>query len=139
MKVVIQEELTGCAIASTALLAGISYKEAQKVANTMGIYADDKALWSETLYIQKLLSSFKIKTDKNETSFTTWDKLPDLALLAINWHLEENKPFWHWVVFVREGNEQYIIDSSPRLQNNVRKDFKHIEPKWYIEVTLPIK
>ena len=134
MNPVIQEELTGCAIASTAVLVGISYKEVKKVANDLGIFAEDKALWSETHYIRQLLSRFSIKTDKAETSFSRWDQLPDRALLAINWHLEEGKPYWHWVVFVREGNEQYVLDSSPRLENNVRKDFDEIDVKWYIAV-----
>ena len=88
IKSVIQEELTGCAIASTAVLAGTTYKEAKSVANDLGIYAEDKALWSETDYIRRLLLSFNIETDKNKTTFTGWDQLPNRALLAINWHLE---------------------------------------------------
>lgn len=135
IKPIIQEELTGCAIASTAVLAGISYKESQRTANDLGIFAEDKALWSETHYIRRLLLSFNIQTDKGETPFISWEQLPDRALLAINWHLEEGKPYWHWVVFIREGDEQYVLDSSPRLENNVRTDFDSIKPKWYIEVS----
>jgi len=136
MKSIIQEEPTGCAIASTALLAGVSYKKAKEVANNLGIYADDTALWSETGYIRKLLLQFKIGTDKKETAFTDWDSLPDCALLSIKWHLEKDKPYWHWVVFVREKNEQFVYDSSTRLKTNIRKDFGRIKPKWFIGVQL---
>ncbi len=136
MKSIIQEEPTGCAIASTALLAGVSYKKAKEVANGLGIYADDTALWSETDYIRKLLLHFKIGTNKKETLFTEWNSLPDYALLSIKWHIKKEKPFWHWVVFVRENNEQFVYDSSTRLKTNIRKDFGRIKPKWFIGVQL---
>ncbi len=136
MNPVLQEEKTGCAIASTALLAGVSYKEAKEVANGIGIFAGDKALWSKTAYIRQLLAEFKIEADKGETPFTNWDSLPDYALLSINWHLEEGKPFWHWVVFVRKNNEQLIYDSSPRLESNTRINFDEIHPKWFIGIQL---
>lgn len=136
MKSIIQEEPTGCAIASTAVLAGVSYKKAKEVANNLGIYAEDTALWSKTDYIRKLLFKFKVETDKKETPFTDWSNLPDCALLSIKWHLQEKKPFWHWVVFVRENGDQYIFDSSTRLKTNIRKDFGRIKPKWFIGVQL---
>lgn len=136
MKSIIQEEPTGCAIASTALLADVSYKKAKEVANSLGIYADDTALWSETDYIRKLLLQFKIETDKKETAFTDWDKLPDCALLAIKYHLKKGKPYWHWVVFVREKDECSVYDSSTRLKTNIRKDFNRIKPQWFIGVQL---
>ena len=131
---IIQEEATGCAIASTAVLAKISYKEAKRIANDLGIFSEDKALWSETNYIRRLLSNYNIETNKDETPFKKWDQLPNRALLAINWHLEDGKPYWHWVVFVRENSEQYVLDSSPRLLNNTRKNFSEIDVKWYIEI-----
>jgi len=52
MKPAIQEEQTGCAIASAAAIAGISYEEAKKAANAMGIYAEDKSLWSDAGHIR---------------------------------------------------------------------------------------
>ena len=136
MKSIIQEEATGCAIASTAVLAGVSYKKAQETANALGIFAEDTTLWSETNYIRKLLLDFKIRADKKETPFTDWNSLPDHALLSIKWHFEKGKPFWHWVVFVRENNEQFVFDSSTRLKTNIRKDFGRIKPKWFIGVYL---
>ena len=136
LKSIIQEEPTGCAIASTAVLAGVSYQKAKEEANKIGIFADDKALWSETNYIRKLLLKFGIKTDDKETLFTDWSKLPDYALLSIKWHTEKDIPYWHWVVFVRKNNEMFIFDSSTRLKTNIRKDFGRIKPKWFIGVRL---
>ncbi len=135
MKPVIQQEQTGCAIASTAAIAGVSYKEAKKVANSIGIYAEDSSLWSETKYIRTLLRKFGLKTSKGETPFKGWQLLPDCALLSIKWHLEDGKPYWHWVVFVRENGQEYVLDSKKALKKNRRTDFGRMQPKWYLKVS----
>ncbi len=81
MNPVVQEEKTGCAIASSAVLAGVSYATAKGVANRLGIFAEDEALWSETAFVRQLLAQFKIKLDEKETPFTRWDRLPDWSAL----------------------------------------------------------
>ena len=134
MKPVIQQEATGCAIASTAALANISYAAAKKVAKQLGITAEDPTLWSDTTHIRRLLRHYKISTDNTESAFTNWSSLPDCALLAIKWHIENGKPYWHWVVFVRDTNQQYVLDSKKSLKKNMRTDFGRIKPKWFIGV-----
>ena len=134
MNPIIQEEVTGCGIASAAALKQISYQEAKEVANNLGIYANDSTLWSDTEYVRKLLASLGISTSDQETPFSTWEKLPDKALLAIKWHEENGKPFWHWVVFVREQGKPYVLDSKKALKSNLRTDFGRMKPKWFIEV-----
>jgi len=134
MKSVIQEEVTGCGIASAAAIAGLSYKKAQKIANTLGIYADDQTLWSDTAHIRKLLKHLGVNAAAKEQTFTEWQKLPDCALLSIKWHVVNDKPFWHWVVFVREGKNEYVLDSKKALKNHVRTDFGRMKPKWYIKI-----
>lgn len=134
MKPVIQEEETGCAIASSAAIAGVSYREARKIAHSIGMYAEDSNLWSETNFIRKLIKKFGIKTGKKEIPFTGWESLPNCALLSIKWHIERGKPHWHWVVFVREGGKSYVLDSKKTLKTNVRTDFGRMKPKWHIEV-----
>ena len=42
---IVQEEKTGCGIACIATLARTSYAKAKKVANSMGIFAEDRRLW----------------------------------------------------------------------------------------------
>ncbi len=131
---VIQEEKTGCAIASCAAIAGLSYEQAQSIARSLGIYADDPALWSETHYIKKLLAEMGIEAANKELPFSGWDKLPDCALLAIKWHQVLNQPYWHWAVFTRNGEQSVVLDSNPGLKNNIRTDFGRIKPHWYIEI-----
>lgn len=136
MKPVIQEETTGCGIACVAAIAGLSYSHAQKIANDMGIYADDQSLWSEAQYVRDLLASLGIEADSKEMPFKGWDKLPDCALLSTKWHQDGGNAFWHWAVFVREDGREYVLDSKAALKHHVRTDFGRIKPKWYIKVLL---
>lgn len=134
MKPVMQKERTGCGFASVAALAGVSYDRAKAEANQLGIFAEDRKLWSDAKYVRKLLRHFGVSVAEKEQRFETWEKLPDRALLAIKWHLEKGTPFWHWVVFAREGKSLYVLDSKKGLKTNKRTDFGRMKPKWYISV-----
>ena len=134
MKPVVQEETTGCGIASVANILDKSYLEMKEIANSMGIYASDKSLWSDTQYVRQMLTAFGVETSENEIPFESWDSLPDLALLSTKHHKEGDKYFWHWVVFKRVNNKSVVLDSSTSLPSNLRTDFDRIQPKWFIEV-----
>jgi ABC-type bacteriocin/lantibiotic exporter with double-glycine peptidase domain len=134
VKPVIQEELTGCGIASVAALAGITYQQAKSIANRLGIFAEDQQLWSETHHIRTLLLHFGLQASPAESPFQSWGSLPSLALLSTKWHLEYGRPFWHWAIFWRGHQGAVILDSKKTLQHNVRTDFWRIKPKWFIEV-----
>ncbi|WP_311065534.1 hypothetical protein [Halomonas sp. DWK9] len=134
MQPVIQEEISGCGIAACAALAGISYAQAKREANAIGIEAADTSLWSETAHVRRLLKEFDISVSSKEAPFKSWEELPDKALMAIKWRLEQGRPFWHWVVFVRESGVATVLDSKKALKTNIRRDFGRIKPKWYITV-----
>lgn len=131
---VIQEETTGCGIASVANILGKTYAEMKQIANAMGIYADDESLWSDTRHVRTMLSRFEVTTSQQEQSFESWEALPDLALLAIKHHQEMGRNFWHWVVFIRQQDRAFVLDSASYLASNVRTDFDEMTPKWFIEV-----
>jgi hypothetical protein len=137
MQPIIQEETTGCGIASVANILGKSYLEMKQIANKMGIYATDKTLWSDTHYVRRMLAKFGVNTSEEEHPFSTWDNLPDLALLSIKHHYEDGKNFWHWVVFTRAYGKAAVLDSASYLLQNIRTDFGEMQPKWFIEVSLP--
>ena len=132
---VIQDETTGCGIASVANILGKSYSEMKAIANSMGIYAEDPSLWSDTQHVRQMLSSAGVATSPDEIPFQSWENLPDLALLSIKHHQEDNNNFWHWVVFMRLDGQEFVLDSASYLQSNIRKDFDVMQPKWFIEVT----
>jgi hypothetical protein len=135
MKPVVQLERTGCGIASVGAIAGLSYRKAKSIANGLGIHAEDKALWSDSAHVRRLLRHFGLAGGSREIPFRSWNALPDLALLSIKWHLEQGRPYWHWVVFVREGGHAYVLDSKKGLRKNRRTDFGRMKPKWFIAVT----
>jgi hypothetical protein len=132
---VIQEQTTGCGIASAAVLLGCSYAQMKATANAMGIFAEDTALWSDTQYVRRLLATGNLVVSATEEPFVSWQALPDLALLAIKHHWEGDRPFWHWVVFERAGADMRVLDSASYLPANVRTDFAAMQPAWFIEVS----
>ena len=132
---VVQLERTGCGISAVAALAGRSYPEMKSIADTLDIFADDKSLWSDTSHIRRLLDYVGLIADPGEVPFRSWESLPDLALLAIKWHQGKDRSFWHWVVFVRENGQPFVLDSKEGLRNNIRTDFGRMRARWSIRVT----
>ena len=136
MKPVVQEEATGCGIASVANIVGKTYSDMKEIANAMGIFATDESLWSETQYVRKMLSKFGIETSADEILFESWATLPDIALLSIKHYQEKGRSFWHWVVFKRIDGVEVVLDSASYLSSNIRTDFDEMQPKWFIEIKM---
>jgi len=134
VKPVVQLEATGCGIASVAAIAGLSYREARSIAHSLGIRAEDETLWSSTSHVRRFLRHLGFRAHKGETPFRSWRTLPGLALLSVKWHLERGRPYWHWVVFVREDGNACVLDSKKSLRNHRRTDFGRMKPKWFIPV-----
>jgi ABC-type bacteriocin/lantibiotic exporter with double-glycine peptidase domain len=137
MKPVIQQDVTGCGIASVATLARVTYRQAQSVAHGLGISAEDTRLWSDTAYVRTLLHHYGIRAADKEQPFHSWDTLPNLALLAIKWHSERSRAFWHWSVFYRGPHGAVVLDPKRGLRTNRRTDFGRMKPKWFIEILAP--
>ncbi len=134
MSVIIQEETTGCGLASVANIIERPYAEVKAKANEMGIFADDDKLYSDTQYVRVLLKEYGVQASSNEIPFNSWETLPDLALLAIKFYEENGCRFWHWVVFKREQGIPVVLDSAAYLEENKRTDFENMKPKWFIEI-----
>jgi hypothetical protein len=139
MKPVVQEDVTGCGIASVATLAGVSYQQARLAARRLGISADDPRLWSETGHVRRLLKQYGLRASGKEMPFLSWEALPDLALLAIKWYRAGGRAFWHWVVFRRGPQGPVVLDPKLALRRHVRTDFGRIKPKWFLPVALPTR
>jgi hypothetical protein len=135
MKPVVQLDRTGCGIASVAALAGVSYRQARLVANRLGISAGDSRLWSETHHVRRLLKEYGVRSASTQLLFTSWEALPDLAMLAVKWHRERDRSFWHWVVFWRGPYGPVVLDSKRALRPHVRTDFGRMKVKWFIPVS----
>lgn len=134
MRPVIQEEKTGCGIASAAVIASMSYQQAKDIANQHGISASKEALYTTTQPVRRLLDKLGFDTGE-QIEFADWDDLPKCALLATKWHERNGKAYWHWSVFYRSEGQNIVFDSSTALVSPIRTDFENIEPKWFIKVT----
>ncbi|HEY1269373.1 MAG TPA: cysteine peptidase family C39 domain-containing protein [Candidatus Binatia bacterium] len=134
MKVVLQEDKTGCGLACVAMIGGKTYAEVKQAAASLGIRVKDKKLYSETQYVRRLLRRFGIETVPGEKPFVSWDALPHRALLSIKYHKENDRPMWHWVVFERNEGQAAVLDPAKYMLHHRRTDFGAMKPKWFIEI-----
>jgi|GEM_PF-325095 len=132
---VIQEERTGCGIASVATGVGVRYRQVQRVAHRLGMFSEEPRLWSQTNYVRRLLRQFSIRAARVEVRFLPWQTLPRLALLAIKRHTVRGCESWHWVVFWRGAKGAVELDPNPSLQSHRRRDFGRMHPRWFIPLT----
>lgn len=135
MSVIIQEEETGCGFAAVANIIGCPYVEVKAKANALGVFAEHEALYSGTQHVRRLLKEYGVLCSSIETPFTSWETLPDMALLSIKYHEENSCFFWHWVVFKRQKGVSVVLDSAAYLKENERTDFNQMKPKWFIEIS----
>lgn len=132
-KIVVQEDATGCGIACAAMLAGKTYHAAKKRAKDLGIFPDDRQLYSDIYDLRPLLESYNIRIGK-KLPFRSWDDLPSPAIVAINYRADVDHDSWHWAVFHRNRRGPVVLDPRRDLRRNVRTDLGKLRPKWYIPV-----
>ncbi len=127
---VLQEETTGCGFACVAMITNSTYQEIKALANSQGMFAEDEALFTTTNYVRKLLSDLGLQPGEEEVTFTDWDTLPPLALLATKYRIENGTPRWHWSVYTNQPPR--VLDPAAYLEINERTDFENIDVEWYI-------
>ncbi len=132
---VVQQDVTGCAIACAAALAGKSYPSTRALARRLGIEVGDASLWSSTAPMRRLLAGLGIPASGGEVPFSGWDELPDVALLAIKWR-GGAVPCWHWVLFIRRPGGPVVIDPKKSLKKNIRTDFGRMHPRWFMQLAV---
>ena len=132
---VVQEDKTGCALATIATLSSQPYQDVKTRAAALGIHPEDKRIWSETTFVYQLAADQGFQLAPSPETFTDWEALPALAVMAIKWRLIDGIPFWHWVVFQRTEVGPVVLDPGRHLKQHRRTDFGRIKPAWYIEVT----
>lgn len=137
MKLILQEETTGCGFAAVAMISGTSYSKVRELANSLGIYAADDNLFTSTNYVRQLSAQLNIELSEVEIEFTEWKQLPKVALLATKHRIENGQPRWHWSVY--DGVKNQVLDPASYLEINKRTDFENINIQWYIEVKIQRK
>lgn len=93
----------GCGVSAIATIVGVEYDEARDAAKEFGKFLPDVGM---TLgQIKRTLDGLRIKSTYHRCRPGGWDRLPDLALLAV-----EIKDDHHAVVFGRQDGKEYIYD-----------------------------
>ncbi len=138
MKTIVHTEDNGCGIASVATLVQKPYDEVKTQANAMGIFASDTRLHSSTEYVRQLLSAYGLNASTEEHPFSSWDALPNCALLSTDYHVEDDGlGYRHWVVYYRSAEgDAVVLDPARDLACHERTDFDAIQVQWFIAVDL---
>lgn len=132
MKRVSQEHRTGCGIACVAMLCGATYLEVMKAANEIfGWGESQRTFYTDSSDLQKLLLTMKVKTQQGR-SVRKWSSIPASAIVGINHNEKTGK--WHWVVFRREIDREYVLD--PQSKREVRTDFGRMRLRSCIPIDL---
>ena len=79
----------------------------------------------------QLLLKMKVKAMKGR-AIRRWPWLPDTAIVGINHN--ERIDSWHWVVFCRESDSEYVLD--PQSKHEIRTDFSRMRLRSCIPVAI---
>lgn len=134
MKRIRQEHRTGCGIACIAMLSGATYAEVMSVAAKVFDWSESqRTFYTSSSQLQSLLLEMNISARKGR-SIRKWSSMPDTAIVGIN-HNEKNNS-WHWVVFRRETDREYVLD--PQSKREARTDFGRMRLRSCIPINLTI-
>lgn len=131
-----QEHKTGCGIACVAMVTdNATYSKVIKIARKLFDWNDSqRTFYTSSAQLQKLLLSFKGQTKKSR-AVRKWSSLPETAIVGINHNEKSNT--WHWVVFRREADTEYVLD--PRAKREMRKDFGRMRLRSCIPIDLTLR
>ena len=132
MKRIRQEDRTGCGIACIAMLNGSTYTEVMTVAAEVFNWDESqRTFYTSTSQLQNLLLKMNIPALKGR-SIRKWSSMPDTAIVGINYN--EKKDAWHWVVFRRVADREYVLD--PQSKREIRTDFGRMRLRSCIPINL---
>ncbi|MES2580680.1 MAG: cysteine peptidase family C39 domain-containing protein [Pseudomonadota bacterium] len=132
MKRIKQEHNTGCGIACVAMLSEMTYSKAmQKARKKFSWESTKRSFYTDSSQLKELLDELKVNTDRYRL-VRNWSSLPDTAIIAINYREKSNN--WHWVVFKRENDIEYVLD--PLSKRDLRKDFSRMRLHGCIPVNI---
>ena len=132
MRIVKQDDPTGCGIACIAMLAGTDYSSVKELAVKQIEFDNSVTFYTDTNDLKKLGKNFNIELGE-QRDFKSFQELPEIAILAINYN--KNSERWHWVVYRRNSNDEFVCDPRKTIKTDKRRDFGRIKAKWFVPVT----
>ncbi|MDM8521418.1 cysteine peptidase family C39 domain-containing protein [Anaerolineales bacterium HSG6] len=132
LKRIIQRDPTGCGIACISMLTGREYEEIKQEALKTLEFNGKKTLYTDFKDLKQLLKKYGVKTARRASKFISWEKLPALCVLAINY--SERRDTWHWVLYINEKDDKYIFDPKKTTKTEKRRDFGRMRVYKYLTI-----
>jgi ABC-type bacteriocin/lantibiotic exporter with double-glycine peptidase domain len=131
VKRVRQDHRTGCGIACIAIISEKTYQEAMVIAKDVLDWSNSKrSFYTQSDDLKKILKSMGFFSQRNR-AIRKWSSMPNLAIAAINYN--QSTGHWHWVVFCRDHEGEYVLD--PLSKKEKRTDFDRMKLKSCIPIT----
>lgn len=127
-----QEDSTACGIACVAMVAGLTYNEAKKVALDNQIFKANKNFYTTSNDLTKFLNFLGIKAGTGR-KVCHWKSIKTLSIVGINFI--ETTGTWHWVLFIPNEDTGYVLDPSKRIKTEKRIDLSRMRLRSYIPIS----
>ena len=88
---------------------------------TFGWDGAQKSFYTTSRQLQELLTVLGAESKKYR-SISKWRSMPDCAIARVNYNDKTGN--WHWVVFCRIGDFEYVLDPRSKLER--RTDFNRM-------------
>lgn len=131
IKRIIQDDATGCGLACVAMIVDETYAEVKKVALDNGFFENKRTFYTISSDLITLLDYFRVKA-KKERKGSHWLSVQSVSIVAINFRKNSNS--WHWVVYVPDENQGYVLDPHKKIKNDKRVDFSRMRLRSYIPI-----
>lgn len=131
IKRIIQDDATGCGLACVAMIVGATYAEVKKVALDNGILEEKRTFYTISRDLISLLNYFNFKAERGK-EVSHWSSIQSLSIVAINFRESSNS--WHWVVYVPDENQGYVLDPHKKIKKEQRRDLSRMRLRSYISI-----
>jgi len=131
IKRIIQDDASGCGLACVAMIVGATYAEVKKLALDNGILEEKRTFYTISRDLISLLNYFNFKAER-ERKVSHWSSIQSLSIVAINFRESSNS--WHWVVYVPDENQGYVLDPHKKIKKEQRRDLSRMRLRSYIPI-----
>lgn len=132
MRRVLQEDSTGCGLACVAMVARVSYEEVRAWAVCELGFSAEGPFNTDVVDLRFMLAEYGYRLSRR-TVFTAYGPISPLGILGLErcGSGEED----HWAVLVKCGLDMYVLDPSPSIKAERRRDWWKLRPVSYMNVT----
>lgn len=113
------------------MIVGTTYAEVKKVALDNGLLRKERTFYTTSSDLISLLDYFNFKVKRGgEVSHRS--SIQCVSIVAINFR--ETRNLWHWVVYIPDYNQGYVLDPHMKIKKEQRIDLSRMRLKSYIPI-----